>query len=73
MDMTHKVSIGDKVEWQDPLAVFKHMDEWAVECCTSYLKYSVADTSDVSGYDWVATYFFDNYEDSLAFKLNWKR
>ena len=73
MAMIYKVSIGDAVEWQDPFAVFTHMHEWATECCASYLDFTVADTSDVSGYDYVATYSFKAVEDSLAFKLNWKR
>lgn len=71
--MTYRVSIGDNTEWSNPLSVFTHMHEWATECCASYLDYTVVDTTDVSGYDWVATYYFENLEDSLAFKLNWKR
>jgi hypothetical protein len=71
--MTYRISIGDRIEWADPYAVFENMHEWAVECCESYVTYKVADTSDVSGYDYVGSYYFNDYNDSLAFKLKWKQ
>jgi hypothetical protein len=66
------VRIGDKAEWPHPYDNFAEMAIWAKDCCVSYMHYTVADTSDVSEWDWLATFTFETYEDSIAFRLRWK-
>lgn len=66
------VRIGDKPEWPEPFSNFMEMDRWAKDCCVSYKNFDVADTSDISEWDYLATFVFSTYEDSIAFRLRWK-
>ena len=66
------VRIGDKAEWDHPYDTFAEMESWAKDCCVSYMHYTVADTSDIAEWDWLATFVFKTYEDSIAFRLRWK-
>ena len=66
------VRIGDKPEWPEPFNNFMEMDRWAKDCCVSYRDFKVTDTSDISEWDYLATFVFSTYEDSIAFRLRWK-
>jgi hypothetical protein len=37
------------------------MDGWAKDCCVSYTHFTIADTSDVAEWDYLATFVFVVY------------
>ena len=53
---------------------YDSMDQWAQECCASYIGYEVVDVSDVSmQWDEIGEYIFRDEQDALIFTLKFKR
>jgi len=67
------VLIYESIEWNDTVAEYKKIINWAKKNCPSHTHYTMTDISDASlTHDYVCHFFFDDENDASFFSLVWK-